>query len=109
MPVIRVMDKKMVEKARPALKTLSQDCGIHDSIDTMNPARSTYQAILITRPSWGARVAAMVGGGGGSTEAMGSSSSCSWRMPRTSNRAATSTMKGSEGRTAADQGLEAGR
>ena len=33
MPVIRVMDKKMVEKASPALNTLSQVWGIQVSMD----------------------------------------------------------------------------
>src|SRR5450759_2953945 len=109
MPVIRVMDKKMVEKARPELKTLSQVFGIHDSIEMMKAPRSRYHRTRITRPSCGARNAAVVGGGGGSTEARGSLSSCSLRMPGTSSRAATRTMNGNDGSTAAERVLVAGR
>ena len=109
MPVIRVMDRKMIEKARPALNTLSQVAGIQVSMDTMKAASSTYQAVRMIRSSWGARSVAVVGGVGGSTEASGSFVSSRLRMPGTNSRAATRTMKGNDGSTAADSVLLAGR
>ena len=44
MPVMRVMERKMVEKASPALKTFSQVLGIHVSIETTKAASSTHQS-----------------------------------------------------------------
>ena len=45
MPVIRVMDRKITEKARPALNTFSHVLGIQVSMDTTKAASSTYQPI----------------------------------------------------------------
>ena len=44
MPVIRVMDRKISEKARPALKTFSHVFGIQVSMETMKAASRTYQS-----------------------------------------------------------------
>ncbi len=72
MPVIKVMERKSVEKARPWLSTLSQSRGIQVSMETMKSPRTTYHRTLITRPMAGVRTAAARGGSGGSTEASGS-------------------------------------
>ena len=61
------------------------------------------------RSIWGARSVAVVGGVGGSTEAIGSLASPSWRSPGTMRRAATSTTKGRDERVADDHTLLAGR
>ena len=42
MPVMRVIERKMVERAKPALKTFSQVLGIQVSIEITNAASSTY-------------------------------------------------------------------
>ena len=62
MPVIRVMDRKITEKASPALNTFSHVLGIQVSMDTMNAASSTYQRTRMIRSIWGARTEAVVGG-----------------------------------------------
>ena len=99
-PVMRVMERKMVAKAMPELKTFSQVRGIQVSMDTTKTARRAYQAILMTRSNWGARIDAVVGGVGGSMAAMGSRASSRLRSPGTKSSAAASTMNGSDGRTA---------
>ncbi len=91
------------------MKTFAQIFGIQVSMDTENTTRSTYQRILITRSNSGARRAAVVGGVGGSTAASGSFAPPRVRMPGTRTSAPTSTMKGSDVRTAEDQMLPAGR
>ncbi len=72
MPVIRVMDRKMTEKASPSLNTNVQVGGIQVSIETMKAPRSRYHSRRMIRSICGARTAAAVGGTGGSTEASGS-------------------------------------
>ncbi len=108
-PVIKVIERKIVEKAIPELKTFSHVFGIQVSIDTTNAPSSTYHATRMTRSISGARSLATAGGGGGSTEASGSLVWSSLRSPGTKTSASTKTTKGSEVKTADDQTLEAGR
>ena len=94
MPVIKVMERKITEKASPALNTFSHVFGIQVSMETMNAPRRMYQAMWMIRSICGARMAAVVGGVGGSMEARGSVDSPSLRSPGTTRSATTSTMKG---------------
>ena len=75
----------------------------------MKATRSTYQPIRTIRSIWGARSVAMVGNGGGSTEESGSLVRSSLRRPGTAMSATTSTMNGSEVKSAEDHTLSTGR
>ncbi len=96
MPVIRVMERKMTEKASPSLNTNVQVGGIQVSMETMNAAEQQVPEAADDPVELRARSVAMVGGTGGSTEASGSFMSSRPRMPGTMSRATISTMKGTE-------------
>ena len=52
------------------MNTFSHVLGIQVSMETMKAASSTYQRTRMIRSIWGARTVAVVGGAGGSIEAM---------------------------------------
>ncbi len=99
MPVMRVIDRKMIEKAMPCEKGNTQLSGSQVSEDTMKPANSTRQPHLVGRSSRRSRIWMAGGGSGGSTEANGSvllSRSRSFGLARST---ITSTAKGRAGAT----------
>ena len=108
MPVISVMESRMIERVRPLLKTPSQVIGIHVSMETQKAARSTHQSVRMMRSMLGARVVAAMGTGGGSMVARGSRLESRLRSPGRMSRAAAMAKNGMDGTTAAFQKLFGG-
>ena len=108
MPVIRVTERRMIERVRPLLNTVSQVTGIQVSMETQKAANRTHHAVLMMRSMLGARVVAAIGSGGGSMVARGSRLASRLRIPGRMSRAAAMAKNGREGTTAAFQKLSGG-
>src|SRR5271170_4852263 len=103
MPVMSVIESRMIERVRPLLKTPSQVIGIQVSMETQNTASSTHQLVRMMRSMLGARVVAAIGTGGGSMVASGSRLASRLRIPGSMSRAAAMAKNGMDGTTAAFQ------
>src|SRR5271154_1274012 len=108
MPVINVIERSTIERARPVLKTPTQTELIQVSIDTQKAARTTHHAMRMIRSMRGARAAAAMGSGGGSMVASGSRLESRSRNPGRISSAAAMAKNGSDGTMAAFQKLSGG-
>ena len=77
-------------------------------MDTQNPAKTSHHKGRMILSIVGARLAAAIGGGGGSIVAKGSRLESRFRIPGRISRAATITTNGIDGTTAAFQKLFGG-
>ncbi len=77
-------------------------------MDTQNPTKTSHHKGRMILSMVGARLAAAIGGGGGSIVAKGSRLESRFRIPGRISRAATITTKGIDGTTAAFQKLFGG-
>ena len=77
-------------------------------MDTQNPAKTSHHRGRMILSMVGARLAAAIGGGGGSIVARGSRLESRSRIPGRIRSAATITMNGMDGTTAAFQKLFGG-
>ncbi len=94
-----------MEMVIPLLKTVVHGACNHVSIDTQKPANTSHQSGRMMRSMVGARLAAAIGGGGGSMFARGSRLESRLRIPGRMSRAATIAKNGIDGTTAAFQML----
>ena len=98
MPVMRVIDKKMVDRAIPVLKVKTQFPGTQVSTENTKKMASAQRPTRTTRSMSRDRVVVIEGGIGGSTDDSGSFGSSRERMPGRKSNKNTRARKGMAGR-----------